>query len=462
MATTGFWPVKGSLKDVIKYADNPDKTTNPKYLDKDLAAALRYVSNDEKTDKQLFVSAINCPTARAYEQMMLTKRRFGKLGGNVAYHGYQSFREGEVTPEEAHEIGIKSANKMWGDEYEIVVTTHLNTNNIHNHFVINSVSFKTGRKFENHIKDHIRFREISDEICAEYQKSVLKNAPFYNSERNTYWIHKNGGLTHRDILRQDVDRVILQSANLMEFAENMRHIGYEFNRNIMNEHPSVRCRAWKRPIRIDSLGSEYTKDALIRRMSQNNYKFIPSYAPNPRTKKSKHTPLYNLEQEIEYQLHRVKHMDTLEALFYLLIELLKPMKNPPPNYNPPHSPTLRQELAKFDTYQKQFKLMQSEEIKTEAELDLFIGKISERIKELEEERSKVDNKRRRAKTDDELEGYKAEKREISAKLKPLRKKLRLANGIKENIPKVQMALDSERALENKILKQELKKERKSR
>lgn len=458
MATTGFWPVKGSLKDVIKYADNPDKTTNPKYLDKDLAAALKYVSNDEKTDKQLFVSAINCPTARAYEQMMLTKRIYGKLGGNVAYHGYQSFREGEVTPEEAHEIGIKSAKKMWGNEYEIVVCTHLNTDNIHNHFVINSVSFKTGRKFENHIKDHIRFREISDEICAKYQKSVLKNSNFYSHNKKGYWIHKNGGLTHRDILKQDVDRVIKQSATLLEFETNMRNIGYEFNRNIMSEHPSVRIRAWKRPIRIDSLGDDYTKEAIMQRMAENNYKFIPYYAPNPRTKKPNHRPL----QELEYQLSRVKYMGTLEAMFYLIIELLKPLRNPPPNYYPPHSPTLRQELAKFNTYQKQFKLMQSEEITTEAELDLFIGKINGQIKELEDERNLVDNKRRRAKTDDELETFKAEKREISAKLKPLREKLRLANGIKENIPKVQIALDSERALENKILKQELKKERKSR
>ena len=126
MATTGFWPVKGSLKDVVKYAENPDKTTNPKYLDDDLAAALKYVSNDDKTDKQLFVGAINCPPVRAYEQMMATKRRYGKMGGNVAYHGYQSFKSGEVTPEEAFEIGMKTARRMWGKDYEIVVTTHLN------------------------------------------------------------------------------------------------------------------------------------------------------------------------------------------------------------------------------------------------------------------------------------------------------------------------------------------------
>ena len=133
MASTGFWPIKSRLKDVID-------------------------------------SAINCPKQRAYQCMMDTKRRFGKLGGNVAYHGYQSFVTGEVTPEEAHQIGMETARRMWGDEYEIVVTTHLNTDNIHNHIVVNSVSFKTGRKFENHIRDHIRLREISDEVCREHGK----------------------------------------------------------------------------------------------------------------------------------------------------------------------------------------------------------------------------------------------------------------------------------------------------
>ena len=135
MATTGFWPVKGSLKAVIQYADNPDKTTNRKFLDRDLADAIQYVENDAKTDEKLFVSAINCDPETAYEDMTATKARFGKHGGNVAYHGYQSFRPGEVTPEECHRIGIRTAREMWGDQYEIVVTTHLNTDSLHNHFV---------------------------------------------------------------------------------------------------------------------------------------------------------------------------------------------------------------------------------------------------------------------------------------------------------------------------------------
>ena len=176
MATTGFWPIKGRLKDAIDYAENPDKTTDSKYLDEDLYSALRYAANDEKTDKKIYVSAINCPKQLAYETMMDTKRRYGKLGGNVGYHGYQSFKTGEVTPQEAHTIGMETARRMWGADYEIVVTTHLNTDNIHNHIVVNSVSFRTGRKFENHISDHYRLREISDAVCQEHGKSVLKNA----------------------------------------------------------------------------------------------------------------------------------------------------------------------------------------------------------------------------------------------------------------------------------------------
>lgn len=83
----------------------------------------------------MFVSTINCSKQDPYGDMMATKRRFGKLGGNVAFHAFQSFKTGEVTPEEAHAIGLETARRMWGDEYQIVVTTHLNTENVHNHMV---------------------------------------------------------------------------------------------------------------------------------------------------------------------------------------------------------------------------------------------------------------------------------------------------------------------------------------
>lgn len=448
MATTGFWPVKGSLKDVVKYAENPDKTTNPKYLDDDLAAALKYVSNDDKTDKQLFVGAINCPPVRAYEQMIATKRRYGKMGGNVAYHGYQSFKSGEVTPEEAFEIGMKTARRMWGKEYEIVVTTHLNTDNLHNHFVINSVSFKTGLKFENHISDHKLLREISDEICKEYGKSVLENAEFYNGDRNAYWVHKKGGKTRRDILREDVDDAINNSASYVEFVALMKHKGYVFSRSEATDHPSVKALTWEKAIRFDRLGNEYKKYRILERIRETgNRAHLNQFSePYKKTKaKYRQTPL----KELEYQLRRVKYMDTLEALFYLFTELLKP-STPKPNYTPPLSPELRQELRKLEQYQKQFRLLHDENINTVPELEAFIGNLSKQISKLEEERSKTDNKRRRAKTVEDKDMYLSEIRGISAQIKPIRDKFKIAKATLETVPKVQHLLDIERKMERKI------------
>lgn len=225
MATTGFWPVKDWLKEVIDYADNPNKTTDKKYLDKDLYNALIYVENDNKTDKKMYVSAINCPAKRAYKRMLATKRRFGKTGGNVAYHGYQSFQTGEVTPEEAHKIGLETARRMWGSDYEIVVTTHLNTDNLHNHFVVNSVSFQTGRKFENHISDHYRLREISDAVCLEYGKSILRDASFYGGEKKEYWLKNNGNMTHRELLKRDIDTALARSTNFKAFELRLKGYG---------------------------------------------------------------------------------------------------------------------------------------------------------------------------------------------------------------------------------------------
>ena len=453
MATTGFWPVKGSLRDVVRYADNPDKTTNPKYLDDDLAAALKYVANDDKTDKELFVTGINCPSVRAYEQMMVTKRRYGKMGGNVAYHGYQSFKTGEVTPEEAHKIGLETARRMWGKDYEIVVTTHLNTDNLHNHIVINSVSFKTGLKFENHIKDHIHLREISDAVCKEYEKSVIENAKFYSKNKKLYWVHKNGGLTHRDMLKRDVDEAILQSANLDEFCRILKHKGYTFNRDIYTEHPSVIANGWERPVRIDSLGEDYTKTRLAERAKANSF-FVSSFGSSPRVAaaRPKTKPLSNLERE----LRRIRKMDVFEAIFYLILELLKP-STPKPNYRPPLSPFMREQISKFNQYQKQFRLLHENKIETVPELELFIANTQNQIKELEDERSKTDNKRRRAKTDEDKELYKSECREITKKITPLRENLKTAKAALESVPIIQKAIESERIEENKVKVKELER-----
>ena len=367
MATTGFWPIKGRLKDAIDYAENPDKTTDSKYLDKDLYSALRYAANDEKTDKKMYVSAINCPKQLAYETMMDTKRRYGKLGGNVAYHGYQSFKTGEVTPEEAHTIGMETARRMWGDDYEIVVTTHLNTDNIHNHIVVNSVSFRTGRKFENHVSDHYRLREISDAVCQEYGKSVLKNAKFYGGEKGAYWVHKDGGMTHRDILRRDIDEVLSKVSIYRHFFEYLENLGYEVRGDVDSPNLSVIAEGWQRPVRLKSLGPKYTPDAIKERLLRNLDDRNLYWIAIPEKRRA---PLL----VIEYNLRQAGKMDGLQLTFAIFTELLKICTGNnllAENKHLPLSPLLREEVRKLDKYIEDYKLLCDCHIDTAEELFVF-------------------------------------------------------------------------------------------
>ena len=91
-----------------------------------------------------------------------------KTDGILSFHAEQSFKENEVTPEIAHEIGVRLAEEMWGDRFQVVVSTHLNTKHLHNHFVINSVSFKDGYKYYSNFENTALLRKASDERCAEY------------------------------------------------------------------------------------------------------------------------------------------------------------------------------------------------------------------------------------------------------------------------------------------------------
>ena len=198
---------------MLDYADNPDKTTPQRYLDSDLYDTLKYAANDAKTDRTMFVGGINCSKQNAYGEMVAVQKRFGNRGSVVAYHGIQSFRAGEVTPETAFEIGRETASRMWGDRYQVLVTVHLNTENIHCHFVVNPVSFKDGSKFQNKIGDHKELRKISDAICREHGLSVLENSDFYKHEKKAYWLHRQGKKTHRDVLREDVEYCLTYAKN---------------------------------------------------------------------------------------------------------------------------------------------------------------------------------------------------------------------------------------------------------
>ena len=453
MATTAFWPVYNHLKETIDYAKNPDKTIERKYVDEDLYKTLQYAENNDKTDETMYVSAVNCPKQRAYEYMMRTKRRFHESGKIVGYHGYQSFAAGEVTPEEAHQIGLETAKRMWGGQYEVVVTTHLNTGHLHNHFVANSTSFVTGKKFRNQIKDHKRFREISDAVCLEHNKSVLKDAPFYGGEKGAYWVHKNGGKTHRDILKEDMEHCLREAYSVKDLIRRLNAIGYECDFNPNHVHWTVRAADWDRAVRIDKLG--FTKERLKKefdghKLWGHSFNAVGFYLLEHPIYKPKIYPVNKLLKDMEYELDLASGAEAAAAalvliLFAIIIAIIK-LTREQDDYKP-RTPGLRKLITEAPKIEQEYRLLIDNNISSMQELFDYHDSLENQIKALESERQAIRNRIRRCDNEKEKTDLKQQAKDITKQLTPLREQNKITDRIERRAPDLQRMLVLERGLE---------------
>ncbi len=269
MAVTKIWSIKGTLKSVVDYAMNPDKTLNDYYSNDELQSlkdVIDYAVESEKTEMQYFVSGINCNPEFARDQMTETKKVYGKQDGIIAFHGYQSFKPGEVTPELAHEIGKELAQKLWGDRHEVVVATHLDRGHIHNHFVVNSVSMVDGKKFNACKQSYNEMRKVSDELCIKYGLSVVEK-PHKAPRRVQYLAEKNGESHQYDLLKFHIDSCLSRSSTFRIFVWNMEKIGYQFDFN--RPEPTIYHKRFKRPVWLCDIGEGYSikdiEDVIIRK-----------------------------------------------------------------------------------------------------------------------------------------------------------------------------------------------------
>ena len=432
MATTGFWPVRGKLRDIIEYAENPDKTTAKEYLDDDLYDALRYVENDDKTDKKMYVTALNCSKSAAYEQMMAVKRKYGERGRVVAYHGYQSFAAREVTPEEAHQIGIETARRMWGERFQVVVTTHLNTDNLHNHFVINSVSFKDGGKYRNSIEQHHEIREISDAICRERGKSVLEHSSFHRKQsRGAYWAEKKGNPTHREMLKRDVEYCLSVSYNRDSFYKQLFGLGYSVDYSRM----SVRAKEWDRAVRLSSLG--YTADVIDSRLTRNLY--TPRFAVDVWNanlpKKRRSVLLFYIAHDLGYNIEHSRDVAEIyiDLLFLIIINAFQTIKEIKDAVI--MSVELRHAVKDLQQFIYDYNFLREADIHTFPQLDRYIEDTQAKIAELERERGLLRNKIRRETDPEVLADNRTARSEITKNhIEPLRKNLDRAKRIKDKSP----------------------------
>lgn len=453
MATTSLWEIHQRLDKVINYATNKEKIQNENYeqeIYKSLHSTIEYVIANFKTEKQMYVTAINCDEKTAFKEMVKTKKHFGKDKGIVGYHGFQSFSEGEVTPKVAHEIGVKLAEELWGDKYEVVVSTHLNTNHIHNHFVINSVSFVDGRKYRNDRKAYALMRKISDDLCREYDLSVLEEKPcgklqidytkYYNSyiQKSDYYV----------MTKEDVDFAIKQAYSYKNFLNILGKMGYTITIRGKGNIISL-CRfPYKRNIRIErTFGVEYSIENIKQRiMSTEMVKipFIEYYRKNKR---------YS---------GRIKNKIKIDrgSLYRLYLHYCYILKIFPKNKNNRIKMTLemRQEVKKMEEISNQIKFICRNKIKTTSELFSYKKLVIDELKNQIKFRNIFRRKRQIVKDLEVRQKLCDEILDLSNKITYLRKEVEYCEKIEEQTQKMKNNL-KEVFEKEKLSKKEISKKK---
>lgn len=243
-----------------------------------VARALRdvadYMINPLKTDNGELVSSFECAPESADAEFLLSKTRYSSLTGRgqgkndvIAYHTRQSFRPGEVTPEEANRIGYELAMRFTKGKHAFIVCTHTDRSHIHNHVVWNSTTLDCRKKFRNFIGSAFALRRCSDTLCVENGLSIIENpkpSPGKNYARHMF----PGGkpLSHRNKLRADIDAVLGKAPTAFEsFLSLMRKAGYTINAN--RKHITFLAPGWKQAVRMDTLRGDHTEAAVRLRIS---------------------------------------------------------------------------------------------------------------------------------------------------------------------------------------------------
>ena len=228
-----------------------------------LKAAIDYICNPVKTDGKLLVSAYGCTAETADIEFEWTRRRAIDKGTNLGRHLIQAFEPGEVTPEEAHEIGMQLAKEILGGKYEFVLTTHIDKDHVHNHLIFNAVSFTDHRHYHSNKRSYHYIRRTSDRICKEHGLSVIIPG---QDKGKSYIEHQaaQAGTSYKAKLKAAIDRLIPASADLEDLLLRLQREGYEIKRG---KYVSCRATDQERFTRMKTLGVDYTEEAITARIA---------------------------------------------------------------------------------------------------------------------------------------------------------------------------------------------------
>lgn len=445
MATTKIWAIKDSLSRVVNYAKNPEKT---KFSD--LKQVLKYAENDEKTvdekEKTMYVTGVNCDSKTAYEEMNFVQKKFDKCTGNIAYHAYQSFKTGEVSPELTHKIGVELAKEMWR-EYQVVVATHFNTGTYHNHFVVNSVNMFTGKKFNCNKGAYYKFREISDRLCRENNLTVIEN-PKGKTPRSIYFAEKRGEPTKYNLMRQAIDEAVAICLTYDQFKKVMYKKGYIINDEPNRKYPTIRSINDKKATRMYQLGEEYLPKNIADKVYQNPYYVQEDYYKLMKPKKN--YKQYNV-YKVKASFKSMKKLSGIDVLFILLFHLLGINTRQNVKKHQPLSPEMKRAIRQMDRYSSEIRLIATEKIKTVEDVKSCITRTEKDIEDVTNLRQKYRNKLRNCKDDKLITEYKLKISDYTTILNRYRKNVKIANYILEDIPKVKEVVRIEKQMQKKEL-----------
>lgn len=438
MAVTSLWRVKGYIGKVIMYAINPEKTTEPVSYQTDavsdgaedtLGGIVSYVGRDEATNQKSLVYGIRCHKDTAVQDMMAVKRKFKKTDGVIAYHGYQSFAEGEVTPDTAHEIGKALAKELWGNRYQVLITTHLDKDShIHNHFVINTVSYVDGKKYHRTKQDYYRMREVSDRLCKEYGLSVIEKPKTKGKSYAEWKAEFEGRPTVRGTIREAIDIAVSGSGSRLEFLDAMDQMGFIIDQS--GKYPKIKHIGSERFVRFNSLGPGYSPEEIFERIRYNEYPEFPEVPPQE-----------SPQQIFDGQTERVAAMN-YTAVYHCFVTALK-ITTERPNTNKKMCFLIREDQGKMRSYSDQLLMLTEHKIETKEQLLAFREKATAQIPEVIKLRQDMRNALKRAiragdetmisKTKYNIDIY-------SRQLKKLRREINACDGVLERMDSVREKL----------------------
>ena len=402
MAYTSLIPVR-RLDRAISYVRDKNKITKPGSLEE----AVDYALNRDKTESVCFETGLSCLCETAFTDMKENVQRWHKTGGVQGYHLVQSFAEGEVTPELAHQIGVELADQLLGGRYQAVVTTHLNTRHIHNHIVWCAVALDNGRKYHSNAKSYYtEVRARSDALCRQYGLSVIETPESERGKRQyaKWQAEANGQPTWRTAIRMDLDEAIALALTWRQFLAVLERKGYEIRMG--RKYPTLRPPGKERFVRFKTLGKTYTPEAIRQRILYPKRPFVRPVIWHGRL----------------HGAHRkARKLTGLRALYYrYLYELgALPRKPQRPRY------AVRQDIRSLDKRIRQMEFLSRHEIDTLDQLDAYRQAQEQAVADLLAERRQL----HRAEPSDEI---KTRLEQITQTLKPLRQDIHLCRQIAEH------------------------------